>query len=340
MLLENKEAADETSAQGQAPEKLSKHFFIYFVSPCTNFFFFLQEAAKAIWQRSEEKYKLRYTEMLSDGDSASYASLCEESPYPVQKLECLNHASKRMGTALRKLAKDEKLGGRGEGRLTAAKCDELQKYYYGAIIDNLPDVARMKNAIYGTLWHSMSTDEEPRHHMCPRGENSWCFYQRAEAQGEEPPSHTEHRTKTRVCKEVAHKMIPVYRRMADDVLLKRLAHGGTQNTNECLNSLIWSICPKTAFMGQKRVRGAVARAVCVFNQGASELMSVMSKLQIDISGATLAVVTARDKRRTSKADSDASAASRERRKEGAAQRRRQVRQQEAMEGVTYEAGTF
>lgn len=93
-----------------------------------------QTAASIKWGRSLRKYNFRYTEMLSDGDSAAYATVRDEKPYGdtvVDKLECLNHAHKRMGTALRKLAKEERLGGKGVGRLTEKKCDDLQNYYWG-----------------------------------------------------------------------------------------------------------------------------------------------------------------------------------------------------------------
>ena len=62
------------------------------------------EAAKVMWGRSEEKFKFRYMEMLSDGDSNAYKAVVDLDPYPghqVTKLECVNHAHKRMGTALR-----------------------------------------------------------------------------------------------------------------------------------------------------------------------------------------------------------------------------------------------
>ena len=39
--------------------------------------------------------------------------------YPVEKLECVNHCDKRMGTALWKKAKEGKLGGSHHGALTA-----------------------------------------------------------------------------------------------------------------------------------------------------------------------------------------------------------------------------
>ena len=197
-----------------------------------------QEAAKVMWDLSIAKYNMRYVEMLSDGDSFAHKAVCELKPYGdvvIQKLDCINHAHKHMGTALRKLAHDERLGGRGVGRLTEAKCRSLQSFYRGAI----------RNAIWSSLYHSMSTDREPHHRQCPRGEDSRCFYQQALARGEEPPSHNDHPSSTFLSTAVAHKLIPIYRRMSDEALLRHMTHGGTQNTNEYLNASIWVRCPKT-----------------------------------------------------------------------------------------------
>ncbi|KAK0065702.1 hypothetical protein Bpfe_005135 [Biomphalaria pfeifferi] len=107
-----------------------------------------QDSAVILWNRSVAKYNLRYVEMLSDGDSSAFKAVLESKPYAdkaVTKLDCINHAHKRMGTALRKLAKESHLGGRGVGRLTEKKCDSLQNFYRGAIIDNIPDVSKMRN---------------------------------------------------------------------------------------------------------------------------------------------------------------------------------------------------
>ena len=106
--------------------------------------------------------------MLRDGNSLAYRTVCESNPYPdyphpIEKLNCINHTHKHMGTALRKLAKEQRLGGRGVGHLTENKCDSLQNFYRGAILDNLPNVDKMKSAVWASLWHSMSTDEEPHH---------------------------------------------------------------------------------------------------------------------------------------------------------------------------------
>ncbi|KAJ4449678.1 hypothetical protein ANN_01082 [Periplaneta americana] len=48
-----------------------------------------------------------------------------------------------------------------KGSLTAEMIPRLQNYYRKAIIDNIPDVNKMKKAIYATLDHAMSTDDKP-----------------------------------------------------------------------------------------------------------------------------------------------------------------------------------
>ena len=57
-----------------------------------------------IWQRSVARYGLRYTCMLCDGDSKSFNYIVEREAYgkdaSINKDECINHASKRIGTAL------------------------------------------------------------------------------------------------------------------------------------------------------------------------------------------------------------------------------------------------
>ena len=78
------------------------------------------EAAHRLWSRSEERHQLRYTGFLSDGDSMAHKSVTELElyPEPIVREECINHAHKRMGTALINLSKQKKLSGRGQGRLT------------------------------------------------------------------------------------------------------------------------------------------------------------------------------------------------------------------------------
>ena len=65
--------------------------------------------ATVLFERSVE-LGFRYTTMVADGDSKAYDTVKETQPYgpdyPIVKEECINHVSKRLGTALRNLATD------------------------------------------------------------------------------------------------------------------------------------------------------------------------------------------------------------------------------------------
>ena len=122
-----------------------------------------------------------------------------------------NLAHKRMGTALLKLTKTQKLGGCGRERLTKDKAIRLQHYYRYAIpADAGRDIDSMWNRIWATLFHCMSTDEEPHHTRCPQGVDSWCFHQQVLATDDDLPSHLEHV----LDHDVAEAMVPVYKHMS------------------------------------------------------------------------------------------------------------------------------
>ncbi|KAK3910283.1 Dextranase [Frankliniella fusca] len=155
--------------------------------------------AERLFKRSIEECNMRYVTMLSDGDAKTFQHLQSLNVYPgiqLEKEECVNHVAKRMGTGLREKVKQCKaqkitLGGRGEGALTDNKIDKLTSYYRKAIINNIPNVKAMQNAVFATLEHCSSTDQKPKHSKCPKGEDSWCFYNKAKATKEHPKSHTE-----------------------------------------------------------------------------------------------------------------------------------------------------
>ena len=76
-------------------------------------------------------------------------------------------------------------------------------------------------------------------------------------------------------------MIPIYERLSDPNLLKRMIRGKTQNANESLHNVIWSRCPKTIFVGKHKLHGAVATAISSFNEGAIHMSQVLKKLAIE-----------------------------------------------------------
>lgn len=61
----------------------------------------------------------------------------------------------------------------GKGKVTKVVTKKLTAYYAAALKDNAPDVKKMQKGIFASLLHSYSTDAEPRHNACPRGEDSW-----------------------------------------------------------------------------------------------------------------------------------------------------------------------
>ena len=296
-----------------------------------------KEAALRIWGRSVEKNNMHYTGMLSDGDSVAYKAVCDANFYPVRKLECVNHCDKRMGTALRKKAKEERLGGRRYGALTANSCNVLQSYYRNAIMKNLEKSDSMREAIMASLFHCMSTDESPEHQKCPQGPDSWCFYNKAVANGQDPPKHKD-LIGTPLPQDVARAVRAIYDRMSDPSLLERIQHGRTQNANECLNGQIWARCPKTVHVGADTVNAAVASAVSNFNQGCSHLSQVVKHLGVIPTAQLHEYQESQDRKRCKLADLESELVTKHSRKDKSRSKKTKIVCQERGEGQTYGAG--
>ena len=192
------------------------------------------EAAVLLWQRSQEKNKLEYHVFIGDGDSKSFSAVAEAQPYgpnaPVSKEECAGHVQKRIGSSLRTLKKNRKgekledgkaIG--GQGRLTDQMIDTLQTYYGNAVRTHQIDLQGMAKAIWASLCHRASTDDNPQHRFCPIGPESWCGWQLMKA-GKQA-SYNHHVLPAAVMKAVK----PTYVRLTERSLLERCLRGATQN---------------------------------------------------------------------------------------------------------------
>ncbi|GFX97881.1 uncharacterized protein TNCV_4905321 [Trichonephila clavipes] len=152
----------------------------------------------------------------------------------------------------------------------------------------------MKTAIYATLLHSISTDAKPQHSKCPAGENSWCFYQSAIANGEKPNNHKLN-VGTPINEKFLPKILPIYQRLASNELLERCIRCGTQNANESLHSMIWAKCPKEIFVNKRRVKRAVTEAVCEYNKGTVRtIVETQKALGVATGGSTKQLATILD----------------------------------------------
>ena len=111
--------------------------------------------AVTVFGRSVETHNLRYKNYLGDGDSSSYAQVVASEPYGntfvINKLECIGHMQKRVGSRLRRLVQvnkgklledGKKLN--GKGRLTLKAINSLQNYFGIALRQNTSTVADMK----------------------------------------------------------------------------------------------------------------------------------------------------------------------------------------------------
>lgn len=241
------------------------------------------EGAVKMFERSVWHRGLRYVKYLGDGDSKGFLKVQDSKPYGnnvlIEKLECVGHVQKRLGTRLRKLRKDlgvKKLSDnkpiKGRGRLTDAEIDKLQHYFGLAIRRNTGNLKAMKKAIWATFLHKMSTDAEPKHHLCPLGMESWCGFRRQEAGG---PKYTH---KNSLPEAVLEAIEPVYKGLTDDSLLRKCLHGGTQNVNESFNRSIWQRIPKTEFVGMRSLQIGVYDAIICFNGGAMSRKGVLENM--------------------------------------------------------------
>lgn len=238
------------------------------------------EAMVEMFRRSTTLYNIKYQHYIGDGDSKTFKGILDAKPYDdidVEKKECIDHVQKRLGTRLRNIKKQTK-GLGGKGKLTGKLIDELSIYYGLAIRRHHESVEKMREAIWATLHHKMSTDENPQHDNCPPGEDSWCSWQKAKATG----ALDEYVHKSPMSEIVFSAVKPVYEELTSDNLLTRCIGGFTQNSNESLNAVVWSMAPKTVSSGKNILDIAANMAVCVYNDGLSSIMQVMKALDMTI----------------------------------------------------------
>ncbi|GFU65393.1 uncharacterized protein TNCV_1492341 [Trichonephila clavipes] len=191
----------------------------------------------------------------------------------------------------------EVMSGKAHGSLKEATIKKLTTYYQKAILRNKGDVNAMKTAIYATLLHSISTDAKPQHSKCPAGENSWCFYQSAIANGKKPNNHKLN-VGTPINEKFLPKILPIYQRLASNELLERCIRCGTQNANESLHSMIWAKCPKEIFVNKRRVKRAVTETVCEYNKGTVRtIVETQKALGVATGGSTKQLATILDCRK-------------------------------------------
>ncbi|GFV33804.1 uncharacterized protein TNCV_2145101 [Trichonephila clavipes] len=258
-----------------------------------------------IFNRSEKLHNLKYSNYIGDGDSKTFNALSENKPYGddylIQKIECVGHVQKRMGTRLRKLilvcSKNKLSDGKtigGKGRLTDSLIDKLAHYYGNAIRCNSTSVKEMRKAIWAVWGHSCSTDDEPMHWLFPTNPNTWCKYIYNAAINNNLQNY---KHKSSVVKAVRDVIKPVFADLSHPALLKKCLGGKTQNPNESLNSLIWKFCPKTIGSRLQIAEIAANLETSVFNDENQILITIFEKFGLKINRNFCVPLAERDNRR-------------------------------------------
>jgi len=232
-----------------------------------------------IFRRSQERYGLKYTKYLGDGDSKSFHAVSSATPpvydEPIEKLECCGHVQKRMGKKLMDKVSENKnkefteggttyRGIGGKARLTQNAIKIIQGHYGAAIRGNVGNKEKMKKAIWAIWKHRGKIHDD-----C----GSWCPAQQGDLD-----KANEHSFPNFVLQIIK----PVFEELSSDKLLDKCLHGGTQNVNESFHSMIWQRCPKTIFVGRRRLELAVYDAAIVMNDGEKGRLNVFSQLGLNV----------------------------------------------------------
>ncbi|CAK9816232.1 hypothetical protein ANTPLA_LOCUS8931 [Anthophora plagiata] len=223
-------------------------------------------------------------------------------------------------------------------------------YYSGKVIDlvmkssycqactirrNVNSVANMKNAIMATYYHLCSTNENPRHELCPTGEESWCTWKKAEALGtgtdtlNHPPT---------LHPDVQKHIFPIFEELSNEDLLQRCLGGHTQNANESFNSTVWRFAPKHLNSGLKIVEIGAFIASSIFNEGYFSILKVMQELQLIIGKEAMDYAEETNQRRIQRQERRSSLSTKEARKARRDQLAEQNEYFEEAEGLLYGAG--
>ena len=197
-----------------------------------------------MWQRTED-FRFRYTQVLADGDSQAFNAVNGM----VYKTRLHKPCPQTNGHCPEEYKMSDKTVGAWTGQIDRNKMCYASKLVQGCYISNLKRVRCHEGFHWVSFFHSISTNDEPH----PPGEDSWSFWQQATATEEETPSHVQYPSSTYLCRDIAEKLVPVYHRFSSEPLLKRVMHGGTQNQNECFNSMICSRCPQNMFFGKRQI---------------------------------------------------------------------------------------
>lgn len=229
------------------------------------------EGVLTLYNRSIETHDLMYNPFIGDGDSKSFRQVCAQKPYGDKveylKEECIGHVQKRMGTRLRRVIEKTKgikladgKGLQGPGRLTLARVDAMQGFYGEAIRQNKGNPEAMSRCTLAILKHY---SDPPDHSCCPVGAESWCKWQSDQVTGHNTYKVIENPLPKAVVDHIQH----LFNDLSNIELLRHCSSCLTQNANESLHHVLWSLVPKDQHNSPQEIQLALDMGVLFFNNG-------------------------------------------------------------------------
>jgi len=212
---------------------------------------------------------------------------------------------------------------------------KLSGYYASNLKAHAPDTVKMKNGVYASLFHMVSTDADPHHKYCPQGKTPWCFFQRARANHQRARKHV-----PTMKREVAEKLLPLYERLTSPDLLLRCARMKTQNQNKCFNAQVWRRIPKTDPTSLNTVKCGVSLALLEFNLGPVGFTKVLGDLGVAPGHHQRKQINNATQKRLKHAQDSMSHKAVKKRKLKKMNKAQQDDAELAQEGVLYKAGAF
>ena len=140
--------------------------------------------------------------------------------------------------------------------------------------------------------------EDENHEFCPKGPQSWCKFNADWAL----VTSSQQPCKDPLPPAIVEILLPIFRDLADVTLLASCSMALTQNRNECLHCVLWSLAPKEQFNSQTEIYLAADLAVLYFNNGRSALNSKIHQLlDIPLCAESLEMFCSMDRKRISRA---------------------------------------
>lgn len=157
----------------------------------------------------------------------------------------------------------------GKRRLTSTRIDTMQNFYGMALRKNKGNAKEMAQATRAILKHYSSTPENPQHEDCPTGKKSWCSVQKDIACN----TNTHQPIKDPIPPAVVEVIQPVFDKLSSESFLAACERCLSQNRNESLHHVTWSLAPKEQYVSPQETYLAVCLSVLLFNAGAHSTYS-------------------------------------------------------------------